>query len=197
MPGRPTWGWVIVAVGATVVAAIVASGSKPALAQPADVAASTGGVAEPPPVIVLGYGALPGGLHVPGAETLPAGTFAFSALGGFGERKGLLGANTTFDRGIGDLAFAYAPVAQLAIGLSFDGRYDNHSGGEDGLVGDPHVLVRAGTAMGKNHFGAQLGLWLPGKDAPSVAFGATSVDLRGVASFAAGPATVSVDAAFR
>jgi carboxypeptidase family protein len=182
---------------AAVGAATVALMADPAFAQPADVAASTSGVAEPAPAIVLGYGALPGGLHVAGGETLPAGTFAFSALGGFGQRSGLLGANTTLDRVVGDLAFAYAPVAQVAIGVSFDGRYDKHTGNEDGLVGDPHVLVRAGTAMGKNHFGAQLGVWLPGKDAPSVAFGATSLDLRGVASFAAGPATISVNAGFR
>ena len=53
------------------------------------------------------YGALPGGIHVPGAEVLPKGVAEVSTLSGFGYRKGLLGANERFGRLIGDLAVAF------------------------------------------------------------------------------------------
>src|SRR5215475_1484478 len=93
-----------------------------ALAQPAD--RPTDVVSEPDntgarPPQRIGYGALPGGLHVAAAETLPAGTVELGLLSGFGYRKGLLSTDHTFDRAIGDIAIAYAPLANLAIALSF------------------------------------------------------------------------------
>ncbi|MBX3156986.1 MAG: carboxypeptidase regulatory-like domain-containing protein [Deltaproteobacteria bacterium] len=150
---------------------------------PVDVVATPGadGPAEPAPN--LGYGAMPGGLHVGAAATLPAGTFAVAALGGFGFRSGLLGDDHSFTRGIGDLAFAYAPTSSLLFALSFDGRYDKHSGvapeGDDGYVGDPHLMIRFAPPAKNVRFGGQLGVWFPGKDAPSVAASAISVDARG------------------
>jgi hypothetical protein len=167
----------------------------------ADVTASSGEpeAASTPQEIV--YGAMPGGIHAPEAENLPAGIGEVSTLAGFGYRKGLLGPNERFGRALGDIAAAYAPIDILTIGLSLDGRYDRHYGGnpspDDGYVGDPHLNVRLSKAVGANHFGAQLGIWVPGKNAPSIAGSATSLDIRGLASFAAGPATVSLSAGFR
>src|SRR5579859_8089768 len=90
----------------------------------------------------IGYGALPGTLHVAAAEIPLPGTVELGLLSGFGYRGGLLGTDRTFDRALGDIAVSYAPLASLAIALSFDGRYDKHSapGGktDDGYVGDPH-----------------------------------------------------------
>ena len=163
---------------------------------------------EPAP-LVIGYGALPGGIHAASAQTLPAGSFAFASLGGFGWRSGLLPAaddrEHRFGRGIGNLAFAYAPHDLITIALALDGRYDRHFGvpptadgkTEDGYVGDPHLLVRAGKPMGNLTLGGQLGLWVPGKDAPSVAGSAISVDVRALLSLRAGPGTVSLNAGFR
>lgn len=151
--------------------------------------------------LVLGYGALPGGIHVPSAEALPVGTISVATLAGYGHKTGLLSATHKLNRGIGDLAVAYQATDFLAVGLSLDGRYDRHYGvvpsGDDGWVGDPRILVRASHRAGAIAFGAQLGLWIPGKNAPSVSLGATSIDARGLVSFAAGPAVLSLEGGYR
>jgi hypothetical protein len=171
-----------------------------AAAQPApDVAAAAETVTVEPPQRV-GYGALPGGLHVAAAENVAPGTFELALLSGYGSRKGLLGAGHTLSRAVGDLAVAYAPLANLAIGLSLDGRYDKHTGADfedDGYVGDPHLSVRAVAPLGRVSVGGQLGVWVPGKDAPSIAGSAISVDARGLVSIDAGVGTLSLDAGFR
>jgi hypothetical protein len=155
--------------------------------------------ADPP---ALGYGALPGGLHAPSAETLAAGTFGASVIGGYGRRTKLLAAEHKLTRSLGELAFAYAPTGALSLALSFDGRYDKHTGGltpggDDGYVGDPHLLARYATRRGTIAFGAQLGVRVPGKDAPSVALGATTLDVRALAELPIGPVRVALDAGFR
>jgi hypothetical protein len=180
-----------------------------ASAQTAEVSATSTGATVETPSTVIGYGALPGGIHAPSALTLHKGSFVFASLGGFGWRSGLLPANGEdehrFGRGIGNLAFAYAPTDMVMIALALDGRYDRHfgvpptadGGTEDGYVGDPHVLVRAGKTLGKIGLGAQLGIWVPGKDAPSVAGSAISGDLRALLTVKAGPGALSFNAGFR
>jgi hypothetical protein len=167
-----------------------------------DVATSADrGEPAPRPAQRIGYGALPGGMHVAAAETLPVGTVELGLLSGFGYRPGLLAKDHTLDRAIGAIAVAYAPVASLAVALAFDGRYDKHQGfagmTDDGLVGDPHLLVRLAAPSGKVSFGGQLGVWVPGKDAPSIAGSAISVDARALVSFEAGFGTLSASAGFR
>lgn len=174
-----------------------------ALAQPADRPADVATEADstgPRPPQRIGYGALPGGLHVAAAETLPAGTVELGLLSGFGYRKGLLATDHTFDRAIGDIAVAYAPLANLAIALSLDGRYDHHklsATTDDGYVGDPHLLVRFAAPSGRLAFGGQLGIWVPGKNAPSIAASATSVDALALVSIDAGFGLVTANAGFR
>lgn len=157
--------------------------------------------AAPAPPLPLGHGALPGGLHVPTADLLPRGMFAATALGGFGWRSGLLGDNHRFGRGIGDLAFAYAPHDLLTVAIALDGRYDRHYGvepsGDDNYVGDPRLIVRLAKAFGTSKIGGQLTLWVPGKDAPSVVAKAISVEGRVVASVKAGPGSVGLSGGFR
>jgi len=70
------------------------------------VAATTPDDASAQPSLRVGYGAMPGGLHVATAETLPQGTVELAALSGYGYRKGLLGPDHTFSRAIGDFAIA-------------------------------------------------------------------------------------------
>jgi len=150
-----------------------------------------------PPVTDPGAAALPGGLHVPSAELLAPGAITFEGLSGFGYRKGLLGPDHRFGRAIGDLAASYAITTNLALALEFDGRYDRHYGlaptGDDGYVGDPHLYLRYVTGK----FGVQAGVWVPGKDAPSVAASATSVDVQLFGTLAAGPGKLSIAAGFR
>jgi hypothetical protein len=189
--------------GNVAIPCIVLVVSSPALAQPAeDVAATSEGVAAPPTSSPpVGYGAMPGGLHVPSAEILPAGTVEIAARTGYGYRKGLLSADHKLTRAVADLAFAFAPLPYLMVGLSLDGRYDQHSGfrmvGDDNYVGDPHVMLRYGRALGRVTLGGQLGVWLPGKDAPSVAASAISFDARALATIDAGVGVLSLDAGFR
>jgi hypothetical protein len=152
---------------------------------------------------VLGHGAMPGGQLVAAALITPPGQVGLATSAAFGFRKELLGADHRFYRGAGSLAVAYSPSSMFTVGLAVDGRYDRHYGlrpsGEDGYVGDPRLLLRFARPLGKG--GTSLGLeahvWLPGNDAPSVDFGATTVDARALASFAAGPATLSVNAGYR
>ena len=177
------------------------------VAMPTQVSAqSAGGVAaaaDAAPAVApqrIGYGALPGGLHVAAAETLPAGTAGVELLSGYGYRKGLLSDEHTLGRAIGQVALAYAPIANLAIALSLDGRYDKNKGfqkTDDGYVGDPHLMVRFARPVGKISVGGQLGVWVPGKDAPSIAASAISVDVRGLLSIDAGFGTLTFDAGFR
>ncbi len=143
---------------------------------------------------------MPGGMHVTSAITLPAGAVEVGTIDGYGHSSGLLSSTHKFDRALGSLAVAYAPLDILTIGLSLDGRYDKHFGAgfeDDGYVGDPRLMVRVAKGFGTAHVGAQLGLWVPGKNAPSVSGSATSVDLRAIASIPAGPAMLSVDVGFR
>src|SRR5262249_19266791 len=174
-----------------------ASGAQP----PEGVAAGVEPTGGPLPDREIGSGAMPGGIHVADAETLPKGMVEFTALGGFGYRKGLLAENHRFGRGIGDLAFAYSPTDNLTLALETDGRYDRHYGvtpsGDDGYVGNPWIMARFAQSAGTVGYGVQVGVWVPGKDAPSIAPSAISVDARGLLSFRAGPATLSLDAGFR
>ncbi len=147
---------------------------------------------------------MPGGLNVPSASTLPKGAVEVSALQGYGFRKGLLGdsshGNERLARASLDLAVAFAPIPILTVGLSLDGRYDKHYGlaaQDDGYVGDPHVLVRVAKPFGNVKLGGQLNVWVPGKDAPSIAGSAISVDVRGLATLSAGPGELSFDVGFR
>ena len=172
-----------------------------AQAPAADLTATSSESTAPPDATNLGYGAMPGGLNALSAETLPKGTIAVLGLSGLGRRTGLLGPTEKFNRAIGDLAFAYAPIDDLTLGLSLDGYYDRHWGiptsGDDGYVGNPHLLVRYARPVGSLSVGAQLGLWIPGANAPSLRGSATTVDLRAVATATAGPARISVDAGYR
>ena len=152
------------------------------------------------PQQAIGYGALPGGIFVPDAQTLAKGAVEVISIDGFGYRKGLLATDHTMTRTLGAIAAAYGINDFLSVGLSLDGRYDRHHGPmpspDDGYVGDPHLLIRAAKAAGTTRFGGQIGIWVPGKDAPSIAGSAISIDVRGLASLPAGPGILSFEAGF-
>lgn len=155
--------------------------------------------ADPPPPI--GYGAMPGGVHVPDSTTLRPGVAEFVALGGYGFRKKMLATNHTMTRGLGSVSAAYGVHEIVSVGLTVDGRYDRHVGPapspDDGLVGDPRLFVRAAAPVGRAHVGGQFGVRIPGKNAPSLAFSAISVDLQALASIPVGPAQLSLAGGFR
>ena len=172
-----------------------------AAAEPTDLSATTAADNPASAAKSIGYAALPGGLRAPSADTLPAGTFAVSAIGGYGVRHALLSADHTLQTGVGDFALAYAPAKALTIALSFDGRIDKHVGSspiiDHAYVGGPHLLARLATSRGNVRVGGQLGIYLPGSEAPSIVPGATTVDARGLFSIKLGAATLSLAAGFR
>src|SRR5690606_8676482 len=125
----------LAAAAAAACAAVTAS-AQPA---PPGVAAAAEPGAAPAPPLVLGHGALPGGLHAPTADTLPGGMFAFTATGGYGWRGGLVGDEHRLGRRLGGVGLAFAPTGGLSIALALDGRHDRHAGvtpdGDDSYVG--------------------------------------------------------------
>jgi hypothetical protein len=179
-----------------------AEAAEPASAPAASVEAEAEApAAAPAPGVVLGYGAMPGGQLTAAAQPVPAGQVGLAAFGSFGFRDELLGAGHRYTRSGDSLSLAYSPLRLLTLGLTIDGRYDSHSGAavpdEDGYVGDPRLLVRVAAPAGPVSLGAQARVWFPGNDAPSVDFGATTVELRALASFAAGPTTLSLNGGYR
>ncbi len=151
--------------------------------------------------VAIGYGALPGGVHVPEATPLRQGVVGVVALGGYGFRKELLAPNHSMMRAQASVAAAYGVHELVSVGLAIDGRYDRHTGPapspDDGFVGDPRLFVRGAATVGGARIGGQIGILVPGKNAPSIAFSAISVDARALASMPVGPAMVSLGAGFR
>ena len=202
---RRWWGlaaFLCTSIAPAVVAAQTADVGVSASAAPAEPAAAATPQA-------IAYGAMPGGLNVAAAETIPQGAAEVELLSGFGYRKGLLGSDHRFGRAIGDVSGAFGVMPMLTVGVSLDGYYDKHygypSGGnsgcgpdcDDGYVGNPHLYARFAKAVGANSYGAQIGVWVPGNKAPSIKFGATSIDLVGLATLAAGPGKLSLNLGFR
>ncbi|MBP9084898.1 MAG: carboxypeptidase regulatory-like domain-containing protein [Kofleriaceae bacterium] len=171
------------------------------LAQPVPASASDKTPSKPPlGVGSIGVAAMPGGLHVAAASLSPKGTVSVYGVGGYGRRGGLLGGEHVLNRFVGGFAVSYTPIDRLMIGFTTDGRFDTHSGtgvSEQGLVSEPRLFLRGGSTVGAVALGAQLSLLIPGRGAPSLVFPAATVEGRALASIAAGPATVSINAGFR
>lgn len=135
--------------------------------------------------------ALPGFLRVPSA--LPGATpWSVAAGTGYGWTEDVLGLDDRHHQLAGHVAVAWQPLPWLGAALRLDGRYDRHTFGDgpndDGWVGDPRLVL---AAQGQPARGVGLGgratVWVPGGDAPSLDFGATTLDLEGVATWRGGP----------
>lgn len=108
-----------------------------------------------------------------------------SVAAGYGLMGTVEPANGAHPRALGSLAVAVSPRSWLAFALKLDGRWDFHagegSGSYSGAVGDPRLYARAGTQASEAiSVGAELGLWFPGRDAPSFVPSATTLDLLGL-----------------
>jgi hypothetical protein len=112
------------------------------------------------------------------------------ATGGYGYTESVLGLGDAHHRLAGSLALDERPRPWLDLALRLDGRYDVHSipgqPTDTGWVGDPRLFARVDRAWaGGLRLGARAGLWLPGRNAPSVDWGAITPELVGLASYAA------------
>jgi hypothetical protein len=133
--------------------------------------------------------ALPGIVHVPVAGAIDRTGAALAASGGYGYTEGVLGRGDSHDRLFGTLSGSVRPTRWLAFALRLDGRYEHDvdpvHGNTNGYVGDPRLFARIGTDLPHGlRIGAQLGLWLPGDQPPSLVFKATTVDLVALAAYA-------------
>lgn len=154
----------------------------------------------PSPRMPAGPNGMPGGAHVGTAVFAPRGSFMLHAGAGYGRRSALLGADHRVSRGLGNFAFAYAPLDGLMFGVALDGRVDKHAGlaaADDGYVGDPRLFVRGGRQLGSLGIAGEVTLLVPGKDAPSFAARAATVDARLIGSYLARAAVISANVGYR
>jgi hypothetical protein len=147
--------------------------------------------------------ALPGIVRVPVAGGNARAGVAGAASAGFGVTESVLATSDVHRRAFGSLAASFRSSGCLAASLRLDGRYDWHSdvpGGDGGGgVGDPRIAARCGADLGSLKIGAELGVWLPGKGAPSVDFAAVSPQLALLAALTppASPLTLASEVGFR
>lgn len=146
---------------------------------PTDVAASVGASASGLPGL--------GRVAVAAPKELPHAAAAASLGYGFTEAQS--GDPGGHHRASGTFGLMVQPLRFLAASLVLDGRYDKHPddarGSSSSTVGEPRLLVRANEALGDSlALGAQLGLWIPGGEAPSLRPDASTVDALLLATYA-------------
>lgn len=122
--------------------------------------------------------ALPGVNEVPLA--LPQQPMFSTRFGlGYGYTESVFHRQDSHHRTVLDLAGAIAPAEWCAASLRVLGRYDTHSGGDDGLLGEMHLSGRTQHRVGASFaVGSQLSLWLPGGDTFGGSARALSGDLQ-------------------
>jgi hypothetical protein len=116
----------------------------------------------------------------------------------------VLNVGDTHHRAAGTLAVDGRPLPWLGLGLRLDGRYDKHQsnmlGNDDGWIGDPRVFVRADSALGSTlRVGGRIGIWLPGRAAPSLELAAITPEASGALTWAPGgvPLWLTANAGYR
>jgi hypothetical protein len=108
---------------------------------------------------------------------------------GYAYTEAVLGRGDAHHRGMGALTLDGRPLSWLAIALKLDGRYDLHlvpgQPRDVGLVGDPRFYLRVDHRLAPSvRIAARLGLWLPGRDAPSMDFTAITPELSAALTYA-------------
>ncbi|HEX9295621.1 MAG TPA: carboxypeptidase regulatory-like domain-containing protein [Polyangiaceae bacterium] len=147
--------------------------------------------------------ALPGVVRVPVAGPVIRKGPAFAGGAGYAFTESVLGTNDKHNRLFGVLAASFRPNDLVAVGVRLDGRYDWHrnvpEGNGGGLIGEPRLLVRAGTKAHDLRFGAEAQVVVPGRDAPSIEFKAITPELSLLAAYApaSGPLTFASRLGFR
>lgn len=151
-------------------------------APPQDVASTVGASASGLPGL--------GRVAVAAPKELPHAGAAVGMGYGFTEAQGVPNAESgPHHRALGTLALMAQPLRFLAAALVLDGRYDAHPddvlGSSSSTVGEPRLFVRANEAVGRSFaLGAQLGVWVPGGEAPSLRFEAATLDALLLATYA-------------
>ncbi len=159
-------------------------------------------VAQAQPMIGSGPSAMPSLHRVMVATETEPGLDA-AAMVGYGYTEDVLGQGDSHHRLNGSLAIAGRPLSWLTIAGRVDGRWDHHfapSGDDQSAVGEARLALRGDWQLAP---GLALGLasivFVPGSDAPSLVFDATTVDVRGLASWTpdGAPVTFALDVGAR
>ena len=151
-------------------------------APPQDVASTVGASASGLPGL--------GRVAVAAPKELPHAGAAVGMGYGFTEAQSVPSAESgPHHRALGTLALMAQPLRFLAAAVVLDGRYDAHPddvlGSSSSTVGEPRLFVRANEAVGRSFaLGAQLGVWVPGGEAPSLRFEAATLDALLLATYA-------------
>lgn len=128
-----------------------------------------------------------GRVHV--ATTRPA-HLTLAGGGGYGFTESVPGGSAgSHHRLTGSLAAAYQPLPFLSASLMLDGRWDKHPddvlGSSAGANGEPRLVVRGAKNVHRSFVvGAELGLTVPGAEAPSLRFDASTLAATLLATFA-------------
>ena len=180
-------------MAATCVALLVGAATRPAAAEDG-VEATAARRADPAAPQALG--------HVFAAGPTGPALFLVST-GGYGYTGAVLQTADAHHRAAGSVALEGRPVDWLGLALRLDGRYDRHEaaqGTDDGWIGDPRVFVRLDRALGTMfRAGARLGVWFPGRNAPSIDLAATTPELTGALTCALprSPVWLTANAGYR
>ncbi len=123
------------------------------------------------------------GIYRIGVPVLRAPGVSLMGSAGYGMIDSLGPVKGKHHRLQGNLALGAAIVPQFGAALYFSGVYDKHpddpQGANSGLIGNPHLVLRGGFEAHESFdLGAEIDVWVPGKDAPSVAFNATSIEAK-------------------
>jgi hypothetical protein len=179
-----------------------AGGAGRARAQEAQGTRSQGAATSPGGGPALaGAHALPALLRLPVAGAAAPGVDV-AASGAYGLTEAVLGDADIHHRFGGVLAGAVRVTPWLALGARVEGRVDRHvgaSGRDSGALGDLALSARVDHDLSAAFaLGAQLGLRIPGREAPSLAPDASTVDLSLAAAWRPSPAvTLAALAGFR
>ena len=130
----------------------------------------------------LADNALPGVVRIglPGLQR----TGAWSAAGstGYGLIESQAANEGTHHRLTGTVAVGFTPTFGLDLALRVDGRRDAHpadaQGSDTSYNGEPSLIARYGRWAGNTVWSGELGLRVPGREAPSLALDAAVVDAK-------------------
>jgi hypothetical protein len=145
--------------------------------------------------------ALPGIMRLGLAGVAIQGTWSAAASSGYGLTENQASGNGNHHRLAGSVAIGFTPTAGLDLSLRLDGRRDAHpsdaQGSNTSFNGEPTFTARYGRFTGNSIWSGELGVHVPGRDAPSLAFDAAVVDAKAGYAFRSGPLTLATVAGFR
>jgi hypothetical protein len=123
---------------------------------------------------------------------------------GYGYRGATVGETDSHHRVGGSISLEKRVTRWLGFALRFDGRYDLHvipnRPNDYGMVGDPRFYARIDRVLSDGfRVGARLGIWFPGRDAPSIYLAAATPELVVATSYVPTtvPLSVSANLGFR